>query len=402
MAYILTSVPSKKEKPPLSVTHPELSKEANGWNPDSVTYGSDIKRAWRCNLGHIWIQSPNGRTAKGETGCPYCSNQKVLTGFNDLESQNPTLAKEADGWDPKLIVAGTSKKLSWVCAVGHKWTASVASRNKQHIGCPYCSNKKVLPGFNDLATTNPALASEAFGWDPTSLSEGSGKKRDWKCNSGHIWSAGVGARSRLNEGCPYCSNQKVLPGFNDLSSTHPGLAAEARGWDPTQFNAGSQRLVLWECPLGHSYLSRIRDRARRNTNCTVCAGRLVLLGYNDLVTTDPFLAAEAFGWDPKLLTRGSQKSVVWRCSENHLWKAKVANRSILGRGCPSCAKTGFNPNKDGYLYFVSHTDWEMLQIGITNDPDKRIKEHKRLGWMLLELRWMVTLLSNGKQQFSVC
>ena len=55
-------------------------------------------------------------------------------------------------------------------------------------------------------------------------------------------------------------------------------------------------------------------------------------------------------------------------------------------GCPSCSQTGFDPNADGYLYFLSHSNWEMFQIGITNVPDDRLNRHKRLGWELLELR----------------
>jgi hypothetical protein len=57
-----------------------------------------------------------------------------------------------------------------------------------------------------------------------------------------------------------------------------------------------------------------------------------------------------------------------------------------GSDCPTCAETGFDPNADGYLYFISHSNWEMFQIGITNDPDRRIGKHKRSGWELLEIR----------------
>jgi hypothetical protein len=47
-------VPSKKEKYPLSVTHPELTKEADGWNPSSVTFGSGKKVKWKCKLGRTY------------------------------------------------------------------------------------------------------------------------------------------------------------------------------------------------------------------------------------------------------------------------------------------------------------------------------------------------------------
>jgi hypothetical protein len=95
-----------------------------------------------------------------------------------------------------------------------------------------CSNKLVLPGVNDLATTHPELAAQAHGWDPTTLTAGSHKKVGWKCALGHTWNALVKERSQ-GTGCPVCSNKKVMAGHNDLATTHPELAAQADGWDPT-------------------------------------------------------------------------------------------------------------------------------------------------------------------------
>jgi hypothetical protein len=379
-------VPGKKEKKPLSVTHPELAKQADGWDPSEVTYGSQLKKSWKCSQGHIWVISPNGRTAKGGANCPFCSNQRLLVGFNDLETTHPELAVQASGWSPTSVSAGTKKKLEWKCKFGHYWNATVSSRSSMGLGCPVCSNKKILKGFNDLATTNPNLASQAYGWDPSTVSERSGKRREWMCSQNHTWSAVIGARSSMNEGCPYCSNQKILAGFNDLKTTHPEIASEAFGWDTSKFNAGSIKRMDWECSLGHTYKSVIRDRAKRGTNCPICAGRIVKIGFNDLRTLNPHLAQEAFDWNPETVTNASNKIVSWKCNEGHIWDAKVANRSLLGRGCPTCAKTGFDPSKLGYIYFLSHPRWEMYQIGISNFPDSRIGSHKHLGWKLVEVR----------------
>ncbi len=369
----------------LATTHPALAKEADGWDPGTVTYGSTLKKQWKCQLGHIWILSPNGRTSKGGTGCPVCSNQELLVGYNDLKTLHPELAKQAFEWDPESVVAGTSQKRKWKCARDHIWESSVQSRSKEGTGCPICSNQLVQPGFNDLKTTNPILASEAHGWDPTTVTEGSSKSREWKCEIGHVWKATISARSSQNQGCPYCTNQRIQIGYNDFKTTHPELAKEADGWDPTKFNAGSTKRVSWICPLGHRYKSIIRDRGRRNTNCPICAGRIVLEGFNDLAKLNPILANEANGWDPKTVTVSSQRKLSWKCEKGHIWTATVSNRN-LGRGCPTCAKTGFDPNKEAFLYFLFHPRWEMFQIGITNVPDLRIASHKFLGWELLEIR----------------
>ena len=59
---------------------------------------------------------------------------------------------------------------------------------------------------------------------------------------------------------------------------------------------------------------------------------------------------------------------------------------MTGRGCPTCSKSGFDPNQEGFLYFIEHNLWEMFQIGITNNPDTRLSQHQKIGWELLELR----------------
>jgi hypothetical protein len=135
----------------------------------------------------------------------------VLPGFNDLATTHPLVAAEALGWDPTTVTAGSERRREWKCSNGHKWSAAVKSRALTGNGCPYCGGKKVLAGFNDLATTHPLVAAEALGWDPTTLTAGSHKIRKWKCSEGHIWSAAVLNRTSQNpSGCPSCASS----GFN--------------------------------------------------------------------------------------------------------------------------------------------------------------------------------------------
>ena len=51
-----------------------------------------------------------------------------------------------------------------------------------------------------------------------------------------------------------------------------------------------------------------------------------------------------------------------------------------------CSVSGFIPSLDGWLYFIDHDEWQMFQIGITNYPDERLNDHKKLGWTILEIR----------------
>ena len=74
---------------------------------------------------------------------------------------------------------------------------------------------KLVPGVNDLATLFPDVAAEADGWDPSTVTPGSGQKLSWKCNQDHRWDATVSDRVRRQQGCPCCCNRKLWTGFND-------------------------------------------------------------------------------------------------------------------------------------------------------------------------------------------
>ena len=271
----------------LATTEPQLAQEWNyekngSLKPTDVTSGSHKIVWWKCSRGHEWERDINNRT-RGN-GCPYCSNLKALSGYNDLASKYPDLAKE---WNcekngslrPDQVVFASEEKVWWRCEQGHEWQAIISNRIKGH-SCPYCSNFAVLVGFNDLATTNPELVTE---WDyernkglkPADVTAGSHKRVWWKCSKNHEWLADIKSRTSGNN-CPYCSDKKVLSGYNDLLTIYPDIAAE---WSeknsvlPNEVIRGGEKKYYWKCPLGHEdYLSSV-DQRIRGQGCPVCAQR---------------------------------------------------------------------------------------------------------------------------------
>ena len=370
----------------LATTHPQLAAEAHGWDPASVTKGSGKVKEWKCNSGHVFRMSVVDRTANG-LGCQFCSGQKVLAGFNDLATVEPDIAAQAHGWDPTTVTKGSKQIKEWKCKEGHTWNAVVHQRTgSDRTGCPVCNNNIVFPGFNDLETKFPNIGKQAYGWDPRTTLHGTNSKREWICEGGHIWSATVSSRTLSKTGCPVCIGRKVLVGFNDLATTHPELATTAIGWDPSSVTFGSNKIRKWVCLKGHYFDAPIASRVSRGRGCPYCAGQKILVGFNDLSTTDPNIASEAIGWDPSTVTRATQKKRKWICALGHQWTASIAGRTKENSGCPSCAKPGFDPNKQAWLYFLENTDLAMWQIGITNYPDQRLSKHAKGGWELIELR----------------
>ena len=62
---------------------------------------------------------------KKGNNCPYCGNQKLLRGYNDLATTNPKLAKEwnyaKNTFGPETVMEHTNKKVWWKCEKGHEW-----------------------------------------------------------------------------------------------------------------------------------------------------------------------------------------------------------------------------------------------------------------------------------------
>ena len=267
----------------LSTLKPELASEwseKNEIKPTDVSIGSHKKVIWKCKLGHEWIATVKSRTIN-KTGCPYCSHNKVLAGFNDLATLFPEVADE---WSDK-------------------------------------NEKK-----------------------PTEVMAFANSKAWWKCNTcGYEWNTLISTRSGGSK-CPCCSGYTFIKGKNDLKSTHPQIAKEWSEKNyplqPNEINAKSRKNVWWHCrKCGNEWKSVINARVK-GTVCPVCAEREVLAGYNDLATTDRELLVE---WDyelnklkPTEVSRNSAKRAWWQCRYGHSWSMKINERTVLGKGCRIC------------------------------------------------------------------
>ena len=158
----------------------------------------------------------------------------------------------------KHVLVNSSKKVWWLGKCGHSWQAAPKNRIYGN-GCPYCSGRIILSGFNDLLSQRPAVAAEWCyekneGVTPEMVHYGSNKYAWFRCRNGHEWRARIADRTYANNGCPYCSNRIPVPGVTDLRTLHPELMRE---WDwernpgikPENFTEGSRRKVHWKCEL---------------------------------------------------------------------------------------------------------------------------------------------------------
>ena len=267
-----------------------------------------------------------------------------------LEQWHPT--KNGD-LRPDAVAPKSNKYIWWRCEKGHEWETMICNRTStMSRGCPYCANRIIVAGENDLATIFPEIAKE---WHPAknenlrpdAVAPKANKVVWWQCDKGHEYQDKIIARTIAGTGCPYCSGRKVLTGVNDLATTHPALAAQ---WHPSKngdrapemVTRNSMEKVWWRCEKGHEWEAIINHR-KRGVGCPYCYGNRILPGTNDLATMQPELAAQWHptkngDFTPQMVGVGTHKKAWWQCEEGHEWEAMIYTRAGKKQcGCPICS-----------------------------------------------------------------
>ena len=276
-------------------------------DPSSIAVGSEKKVWWKCSQGHEWKAQINSRT-RLNTGCPYCSGRRLIVGTNDLKTRFPEVAKE---WHPTKnadlkptdVMGSSNIKVWWLCSQKHSYEARIGNRTLLQRGCPYCSGKLLLQGYNDFETwckqngrqdlLEEWNCEKNHGLKPNEiLYGGAGKKYWWKGSCGHEWDSVISSRVRERQGkteivkaagCPYCSNppKRVLVGFNDLETWCKNNQRtrllnewnyERNDFKPYEVTFGSGKIVWWKCNKNHEWRTTIHSRTSgTKTNCPICA-----------------------------------------------------------------------------------------------------------------------------------
>lgn len=350
----------------------EWDQEVNQhFTPDTISYGSHYKAAWRCELGHQWEASVNERVSR-KTRCPYCAGARVLPGFNDLATLYPDIAEELVGpFKADEVTAHSNKLATWRCEKGHEWKVRVGVRTRHESACPYCTNHKVLPGYNDLATHFPKLVKDWYVPDnypltPYDVTPGSSRRVSWQCEKGHVWKARIYDRTVRKSECPYCLPNRMYAEKNSLydwcihNDERDILASwrdKANNISASDVDCSSNEIYSWRCEFGHTWEESVADRLLHKV-CPSCA--------ESIKYAYPDIAAE---WDEKRnvvdihkVTAKTTRMQHWICAKGHTWEETPFSRIKTGHGCPVCEGRQLLPgfNDVGTLYPELTKEWDYM------------------------------------------
>lgn len=239
------------------------------------------------------------------------------------------------------VFSNSNDIIEWICRKCHRnYKAKISNRAEDDKCCPYCSNRKLIKGINDLATTHPHLIKEWSSLNDRQLSYLTNKssyKAWWNCSvCSNTYQQVVSQKFTSKISCPYCRKAKILKGFNDLPTTHPWLLKEWSTSNDRDFSSlmcNSNYRAWWKCSeCSREYRQTVKKKILMNISCCLyCQKNKVLKGFNDLATTHEYLLNE---WDylnnillakPTEIDEKSNKIVWWICKDNpnHRYKFKI-------------------------------------------------------------------------------
>lgn len=109
--------------------------------------------------------------------------------------------------------------------------------------CPYESHL-----YLDIDEIKKRLSKHHPNYTCLSEKYESGKPINVVCDKGHVYEVSLSNLS-AGTGCPYCTNQRVLIGYNDLWTTHPHIAHHlANKDDGYKYMYGSKHKLDFVCP----------------------------------------------------------------------------------------------------------------------------------------------------------
>lgn len=360
---VIDSCPYCNDEQPLkgyntiSDIHPELtsywsSKNTQKIDEITLSEAKNKKYIWLCDccnlefnekLSIVLDKFSNINNRELKKICPYC-NKKIPKPEESLGYKKPFLKSE---WleningDIYNVFSNSNDIIEWICRKCHRnYKAKISNRAEDDKCCPYCSNRKLIKGINDLATTHPHLIKEWSSLNDRQLSYLTNKssyKAWWNCSvCSNTYQQVVSQKFTSKISCPYCRKAKILKGFNDLPTTHPWLLKEWSTSNDRDFSSlmcNSNYRAWWKCSeCSREYRQTVKKKILMNISCCLyCQKNKVLKGFNDLATTHEYLLNE---WDylnnillakPTEIDEKSNKIVWWICKDNpnHRYKFKI-------------------------------------------------------------------------------
>ncbi len=293
---------------------------------------SDAIVYWKCseNNEHVWKKRINIRNSDKDPGCILCKSFYYNCNNDILKLE---WCEEINGSMENYYYKNRQRDIYWKCFIdnNHIWTRSIYGRNiKNDTGCPKCKSllyhccSDILKqewhhNNKDMILYSPKSKEIVF----------------WICskNKEHIWKDSIFNRNKKNDtGCPFCDSLYYNCN-NDILKLE--WHEECNGSMKSYKYYSRKPNIHWICSKNskHIWIRSIKSRNKKNDiGCPYCHS--LLYNCNKLLKKEWL---ESINGQMINYSKMNNKIVSWKCSKNHIWKARIDERQIKGHGCcPIC------------------------------------------------------------------
>lgn len=180
----------------------------------------------------------------------------------------------------------------------------------------------------------------------------------------HLTGSGVG--------CPQCSRKRRWTAEERIEQINSIENIEFVSWHDCYKNVRSKANV--RCDIdGFTWSSKIDNLVNNKQGCPQCAGLRRWTPTERIEQINKLENIKFISWIDGYKDACSKANVKCEIDGFEL-AARVSNLVNNGRGCPKCAKTGYDKSKDGVLYAMRSECGRYVKVGITGNIQRRLYE----------------------------
>jgi hypothetical protein len=238
-----------------------------------------------------------------------------------------TLAEQSRGQCLSREYRGAYGRLTWQCAVGHKWETT-PNEIRRGTWCPTCARNARRK--YDL-TYMSKLIRKRGGRLLSKNYLGLRDKLHVLCRQGHAWKASPRDLIYSKSWCPQCGAIRRGAGKRLEIEAMRRVAREREGQCLSRTYTRNSEKLRWRCKEGHEWEATPRDVMHSKSWCPTCGGSLLLS-----IEAMRDIAEQQRGECLSAKYRNSHTPLLWRCEFGHVWRAKPYFIK-QGGWCPTCS-----------------------------------------------------------------